>query len=123
MYVCVLMFCVFWSIIFSLLTQVTLLIFIILQFAIGSLMDDYLGKSCLAGIQCTFISAALLLAKQTKYEILILSNVDVVAVKITDQIVSSLENGWFFLGIWTQNKKNKLSDFTNKTHINIAEFI
>ena len=70
-----------------------LLIFIILQFAIGSLMDDYLGKSCLAGIQCTFISAALLLAKQTKYEILILSNVDLVAVKIMDQIVSCLEIG------------------------------
>ena len=39
-------------------------------------MDDYLGKSCLADIQCTFISAALLLAKQAKYEILILSNVN-----------------------------------------------
>lgn len=55
----------------------TLLIFIILQFAIGSLMDDYLGKSCLADIQCTFISVALLLAKQVKYEILILSNVNI----------------------------------------------
>ena len=87
------------SIFFSLLTQVTLLILIILQFAIGSLMDDYLGKSWLAGVQCTFISVVLLLAKQAKYEILILLNVDLVAVKIKDQIVSSLENGWCFLDI------------------------
>ena len=75
-----------------------------------------------------FISAALLLAKQAKYEILILSNVnlfliDLVAVKMKDQIVSSVENGWYFLGIWTQNKNDKLSNFTNKTHINITKFI
>ena len=39
-------------------------------------MDDYLGKSCMADIQCTFVSAAMLLAKQAKYEVLILSNVN-----------------------------------------------
>ena len=40
-----------------------------------------------------------------------------------DQIVSSVENGWYFLGIWTQNKSDKLSNFTNKTQINITKFI
>ena len=45
MYICVMMYGMYWSIFFSPLTQVTLLILIILQFAIGSLMDDYLGKS------------------------------------------------------------------------------
>ena len=52
-----------------------------------------------------------------------LFRIDLVAVKMKDQIVSSVENGWYFLGIWTQNKNDKLSNFTNKTHINITKFI